>query len=107
MTDLNTFRYQPFVAVSGNPVVKVPVADNVLSFHEHEIYPSTSFDGNSIDFEFQTDLNFYVDLRQIYIALKNKLFKKRGFDKYKTAEKKKENKEDTVFTETGDDDVEF
>ena len=42
MTDLNNFRYQPFVTVSGNPGVKVPVVDDVLSSHEHEIYPTIS-----------------------------------------------------------------
>ena len=49
----------------------------------------------------------YVELRQIYLALKIKLVKGRGFDTYETTEKKKEHKEYTVFTETGDDDVEF
>ena len=63
MTDLNNFRYQTFVTVSGNPGVKVPVVDDVLSSHEHEIYPTTSLDENSIEFEFQTYRNVYVDLR--------------------------------------------
>ena len=48
-----------------------------------------------------------MDLRQTYLALKIKLVKGRGFDSYKTTEKKKEHKEDAVFAETGDDDVEF
>ena len=39
-----------FVAVSGNPGVKVPVVDDVLSSHEQEIYPTTSLDENSILF---------------------------------------------------------
>ena len=107
MTDLNNFRYQAFVAVSWNPGVKVPVGDVVLSSHEQEIYPTTSLDENSIEFEFQTDRNVNVDLRETYLALKFKLVKGRGFDTYKTTEKKKEHKEDAVFTETGDDDVEF
>ena len=107
MTDLNNFRYQPFVTVSGNPGVKVPVVDDVLSSQKQEIYPTTSLDENSIEFEFQTDRTVYVDLRQTYLALKIKLVKGRGFDTYKTTEKKKEHKEDAVFTETGDDDVEF
>ena len=81
--------------------------DNVLSFHEQDFYPSTSLDENSIEFEFQTDLNVYMDLRRTYLPLKIKLVKGRGFDTYKTTEKKKEHKEDTVFTETADDDVEF
>ena len=107
MTDLNNFRCQPFVAISGNLGVKVPVVDDVLSSHEQEIYPTTSLDENSIEFEFQTDRNVYVDLRQTYLALKIKLVKGRGFDSYKTTGKKKEHKEDAVFTEIGDHDVEF
>ena len=47
-----------------------------------------------------------MDLRQTYLALKIKLVKGRGSDTYKTTEKK-EHKEDTFFTETGDDYVEF
>ena len=107
MTDLNNFRYQPFVAVSGNPGVKVPVVDDVLSSHEQEIYSTTSLDENSSEFEFQTDRNVSVDLRQTYLALKFRLVKGGAFDSYKTTKKEKEHEEDTVFTETGDDDVEF
>ena len=106
MTGLSNFWYQPFFAVSGNLSVKVPVLDNVLSSHEQEICPTTSLDENSIEFEFQTDRNVYVDLRQTYIALKFKLVKGQGFDTYRTTEKK-EHKEDTVLTETGNDNVEF
>ena len=107
MTDLKNFLYQHFVAVSGNPGVKVPFVDDVSPSHEQQIYPNTSLDENSIEFEFQTDCNVYVDLQQTYLALKNKLVKERGFDTYKTTEKKKEKKEDAVFNETGEDDVEF
>ena len=107
MTDLNNFWYQPLVAVSGNPGVKVPVVDDVLSSHEQEIYPTTSVDENSIEFEFQPDRNVYMDLQQTYLPLKIKLDKGRCFDSYKTTQKKKEHKEDAVFTETGDDYVEI
>ena len=107
MTDLNNFWYQHFVATFGNPGVKVPVVDDVLSSHEQQVYPTTSLDENSVEFEFQTDRNVYVDLRQLPLAVKVKLVKGRGFDTYKTTETKKERKKDTVFTETGDDDVEF
>ena len=107
MTDLNNFRYHSFVAVSRISGVKVPVVDNVLSSHEQEIYPTTYLDENSIEFEFQTDRNVYVNLRRTYFAMKNKLVRRPGLDTYKTTEKKKERKEDTVFFETGDDDVEF
>ena len=87
--------------------MKVPVVDDMLFFHEQEIYPTTSLDENSIEFDFQTDRNVYVDLRQTYLALKIEVIKGRGFDTYKTTEKEKEHKEDTNFAETGDDDVEF
>ena len=89
MKDLNIFRYQPFIAVSRNPGVKVPVVDDVLSSHEQKIYPTTSLDENRIEFEFQADRNVYVVLRRSYLALKIKLVKLRGFDTYKTTGKKK------------------
>ena len=96
MTDLNNFRYQPFVTVSGNPGVKVSVVDDVLSSHEHEIYPTTSLDENSIEFEFQTDRNVFVDLRQTYLALKIKLVKGRGLILTKQ-QKSKRSKKKTLF----------
>ena len=103
----NNFRYQPFVAVSGNLGGKVPIVDDVLSSHEQEIYPTTSLDENCREFEFQTDRNFYVDLRQSFLALKLKFVKGRGYDTYESREKKKEhNDESVVFTGTGTDDGE-
>ena len=102
---INNFRYQPFVAVSGNLGGKVPIVDDVLSSHEQEIYPTTSLDENCKEFEFQTDWNFYVDLRQSFTALKLKLVKGHGYDTYEKKEKKKEHKDESVvFTETGTDD---
>ena len=61
----NSFRYQPFVAVPGNLGGKAPVVDDVLSSHEQEIYPTTSLDKNCKEYEFGTDRNHYVDLRDI------------------------------------------
>ena len=75
----NIFRYQTFVALSGNLGGKVPVVDDVLSSHEQEIYLTTSLDENCIEFEIQTDRNYYVDLRQTYLALKFKLVTGRGY----------------------------
>ena len=46
------FQYQPFFTVSGDHGGKVPVAGDVLSSHEQEIYPSTSPDENCIEFDF-------------------------------------------------------
>ena len=103
----NNFRYQPFVTVSGSLGGKVPIVDDVLSSHEQEIYPTTSLDENCIEFEFQTDPIYYVDLRQSFLALKLKFVKGRGYDTYKSKEKKKQhNGESNVFTEIGTDDEE-
>ena len=103
----NNFRYQPFVAVAGNLGGKVPIVDDILSSHEQETYPTTSLDKNCIEFEFQTDRNYYVDLRQSFLALKLKFVKRRGYDTYESEEKKMEHKDESVvFTETGDDDSE-
>ena len=93
------FRSQPFVAVSGSLGGKVPVVDDVLSFHEQGIYPTTSLDENCIEYEFQTDRNYYVDLRQTYLALKLKLVRGRGYETYSTKEVKKEHKEEAKAEE--------
>ena len=103
----NNFRYQPFVAVSGNVGGKVAIVDDVLSSHEQDIYPTTSLDENCIEFEFETDRNYYVDLRQSFLALKLKFVKGRGYDTYESKEKKKEHKDESVvITEIGTDDSE-
>ena len=85
----SNFWYQTLVAVSGNLGGKVPAVDDVLPSHEQEIYPRTSLDENCIEFKFQTDRNYYVDLRQAYLALKLKLVSVRGYETYNTKEVKK------------------
>ena len=95
----SNFRYQPFVAVSGNPGGKVPVVDDVFLSHEQEIYPTTSLDRNCMKFELRTDRNYYVDLRQTYLASKLKLVWGRGFETYNTREVKKEHKEEAKAEE--------
>ena len=84
----NRFRYQLFVAVSGNLGGEVPIVDDVLSSHEQEIYPTTSLDENCIEFEFQTDRNYYVDLRQFFLALKLKFVKRSGYDTFENKEER-------------------
>ena len=78
-----------------------------LSSHEKENYPTSTLVENCIEFEFQTDRKFYVDLRQSFLALKLKFVKGRGYDTYESKEKKKEHKDESVvFTETSDDEEE-
>ena len=78
----SNFRYRLFVVVSGNLGGKDPIVDDVLSFHEQESYLFTSHDENCIEFEFQTDRNYYIDLRQMYFALRLKLVRGRGYETY-------------------------
>ena len=106
MTSKNNFRYQPYVAVSGNLVGKVPVVDDVLSSHEQQIYPTTSLVENSLEFEFQAERNYYVDLRQSYLALIVKLVKGRGYDTHKSKEAKKQHKNEEQPTEAAANDEE-
>ena len=93
--------------MSGNLGGKVPIVDDVLSSHEQEIYPSTSLHENCMEIEFQTDRNYYADLRQSFLALKLKFVEGRGYDTYESKEMKKEHKDESViFTETGSDEEE-
>ena len=94
----NIFRYQPFVAVSVNLAGKVPIVDDVLSSHEQEIYPTTSLDENCIEFKFQTNRNFYVDLRPAFLALKLKFVKGRGYDTYESKGEKNSAKMSLFFS---------
>ena len=87
------------MAVSRNLGGKVPVVDDVLSSREQEIYPSTSIDENCLEFEIQNDRNYYVDLRQTYLALDLKLVRGRGLETYNTKEVKKEHNEDVKAEE--------
>ena len=90
----SNFRYQTFVAVSGILGGTVPLVDDVLTSHEQETYPATSLAENCNEFEFQTGRNYYVDLRQTYLALKLNLVRGRGYKTYNSKEVKKEHKEE-------------
>ena len=94
------------MAVSGNLGGKVPVVDDVLSSHEQQIYPNTPLDENSIEFEFQTNLTYFVDLRQSYLAPKVILVKERGYDTHKWKEAKKEHENEEQPTEAAANDEE-
>ena len=90
----SNFRYQPFLAVFGNRGEKVPIVDDALTSHTQEVYPNASLDENCIEFEFQTDCNYYVELRQTYLALKLKIVKVRGYETYNTKRNTKKSKEE-------------
>ena len=63
---------------------------DVLSSQEQELYPTTSLDENCIESEFQTDRNYYVDLRQTFSASKLKMTQSRGYETYNPKESKTE-----------------
>ena len=106
MTSQINFRNQPYVAVSGSLGGKVPVVKDVFSSHGQPTYPTTSLDGKEIEFEFQTDRNYYVALRQSYLAPKVKFVKRRGYDTHKSNEDKKEHKNEAKPTEAAANDEE-
>ena len=87
-------RYKPLVAVSGYLRGKVPVVDDDLSSHEQEIYSTTSPHENCIEFEFQTQRNYYVGLRKTYLAVKFKNLGGLVYETYNTKENKKKHKEE-------------
>ena len=93
----NKFRYQPFVAVSGNLGGKIRIVEDVLSWREQETSYTTSLVENCIEFEFRTDRNYYVDLRLSFLAMKLKFVKGRGYDTYESKEKKKSTKMTLLF----------
>ena len=99
----NNFRYQPFVAVSGNFGGKVPTVDDVLFLHEQEIYPTTSLQENCIEFEFQTDRNYYVDLGQSFWHWSSNLSKDVVTLHTRVRKKKEHKDESVVFTKTRTD----
>ena len=87
------------MAVPGNLGGKVSVVDNALSSHEQEIYPTTSFYENCIECEYQTDRNYYVDLRQTYLALEVKFVRGCGYETHNSKEVKMEHKKETKADE--------
>ena len=50
------------MGVSGLLGGRVPIVDEVLSFHEQEVYPTTSVERNSMEFETRTHWIHYIDL---------------------------------------------
>ena len=91
------------MAVSGSVGGRVLVVDDVPSSHEQQIYPTTSLDENSTEFEFQTDRNNYTDFRQTYLSLVLKLVRHRGLDSYKKEAKKAHNEAEDKKVDAADD----
>ena len=57
------FRYETFTNSFLEIFDKFPVLETIMSSYTQEVFPSTSLDESSIEFEFETDRNFYLDMR--------------------------------------------
>ena len=79
------FRCGAFTNSSLEIFDKVPVLETIMSSYTQEVFPSTSLDESSIEFEFETDRNLYLDMRDTHLSLKLQLFKGRLFDDFKKA----------------------
>ena len=90
------FRYGAFTTSSMEIFDKVPVLETLILSYIQEVFPSPSLDESSIEFEFETDRNFYLETRDTHLSLKLQLFKGRLFDAFKKekAEHKANSEED-------------
>ena len=64
------FRYGAFTNSLFEIFDKVPVLETIMSSYTQEVFPSTSLDESSIEFEFETDRNLYWDIRDTHLSLK-------------------------------------
>ena len=98
--DIN-FRYGHFTNSCLAIFDKIPVLEPIESSHIQEVYPSTSLDQSSIEFEFETVRSIYLDLRDIHLQIKVGLQKGRLFDDF--MKKEEHGKPDMGMTFTDDD----
>ena len=62
------FRYGASTNCSFEIFDKVPVLETIMSSYTQEVFPSTSLDESSFEFEFETDRNLYLDMRDTILA---------------------------------------
>ena len=91
------FRYGAFTNSSLENFDKNPVLETIMSSYIQEVLPSTSLDESNIEFEFETDRNPYLDMRDTHLRLKLQILKGRLFDAFKKekAERKAKLEEDS------------
>ena len=68
-----------------------------MSSYTKEVFTSTYLDESSVQFEFETDRNLYLDMRDNHLSLKLQLFTARLFDAFKKekAEHKAKSEDDS------------
>ena len=100
-TNDSNFRYGHFTNSCLEIFEKIPVLEPIESSHVQEVYPSTSLDESSIEFEFETDRSIYLDMRDIHLQIKVGLQKGRLFDDF--MKKDEHGKGDMGMSFTDDD----
>ena len=70
LTNDSNFRYGYFTNSCSEIFDKIPVLEPNESSQVQEVYPSTSLDESSIEFEFETYRSIYLDMRDIHIQIK-------------------------------------
>ena len=103
-TNDSNFRYGHFTNSCLEIFDKIPVLEPIESSHVQEVYPSTSLDESSIEFEFETDRSIYLDMRDIHLQIKVGLQKGRLFDDFM---KKDEHGKSDMGMPLTDDDLHF
>ena len=88
-TNDSNFRYGHFTNSCLEIFDKIPVLEPIISSHVQEVYPSTSLDESSIEFEYETDRSIYLDMRDTHLMIKLKLNKGRCFKALVNKEKMK------------------
>ena len=93
------FPYGAFTNSSLEIFDKVSVLETIISSYTQELFPSTSLDESSIEFEFETDRNLYFDMCDTHLSLKLQLLIRRLFDAFKKEKAEHEGKSDEDYDE--------
>ena len=80
-----------------NQSFSVRSLETFISSSIQEVFPSTSLEESSIEYEFETDRNLYMDMRDTHLILKLQLFNERLFEAFKKekAEHKAKSEDDS------------
>ena len=75
----------------------VPVLKTMISSYSQDFFPATSLDESSIEFQYETDLNLYLNMRDTHLSLELQLSMERVFGAFKIekAEHKEKSEDDS------------
>ena len=61
---------------------KLPVLERIFSSYTQEVFPSYSVDESSFEFDFETDRNIYLDMRDIHLSFMLQVIEGKFFDAF-------------------------